>query len=174
MVVGGFLVWLIATAVSVQATRPERIGSLFGRPVTRADLLEAMKAVTHEAILAHGDRYREHLPPERQEGLAWERLMLIREVERRNIRVSDQELVQELQALPLFQGRDGRFDREGYQAVVQYSLGTTPRAFEEEFRDGLRIRRMLKEAASTPEAYLAWYQDLLQRAGLKSTQQSEK
>ena len=45
-----------------------------------------------------------------------------------------------------FQLSDGRFDLQGYRGLVQYTLGTTPRNFEEEIRENLIIRKLLRQA----------------------------
>jgi hypothetical protein len=57
--------------------------------------------------------------------------------------------VEELRGLPLFQDKEGQFDLEGYRTLVQYTLSTTPRTFEEEIRESLMIRKLLQKAIST-------------------------
>ena len=143
---GGLILWLVATAVSAHSVRIQPVGTLFGRPVPETDYLKALQAATHQAMLSHGDRFRKEVSAEQLEQQAWERLLLLWEAQRKGVRVSDQEVVAELQSSPLFRDREGRFDTQGYQAVMQYALGTTPRVFEEELREEIMIQKMVREA----------------------------
>jgi hypothetical protein len=143
--VAGFLLWLIGTVVSLQAMQAESAGTLFGRKVPLQAYLQAMEAVTRQAILTHGDQFRQAVSKEDLERQAWERLTLLAEAERLRIRVSDREVVEELRQWPLFQ-KDGQFDREGYQVILQYSLGTSPRTFEEETRQNRMMAKLVEQA----------------------------
>lgn len=147
----GMVLWLVGTAVTIQGTQPDRAGLLFGRAVPLDRYVEALQAVTHRAILTHGDRYRQAVPEAVLHAQARERLLLLEEARRRRIRISDGEVVEVLGRMPLFLSEDGRFDRAAYRAVVRYSLGTTPRAFEEEVRDTLKIQELLTQAVGEPE-----------------------
>ncbi len=205
--VAGMLLWLVASsAVSIHSAQAETAGTLFGRSVSPADYLKSLQAVTHQAILTHGDHFRKEVSLEELEQQAWERLTFVEEAKRKGIRATDREVVQELQDLPLFRDNDGQFDQRGYQVVMQYTLGTSPRVFEEETRESLMIQKMVRQVIGSPTAteeeikarfeekkkekpeefkdfeaarptlekeviaqkrlrnYLAWYQELLQRA----------
>ncbi|MCM8811453.1 MAG: peptidylprolyl isomerase [Candidatus Omnitrophica bacterium] len=143
--VGVMVLWLIGTAVSLQSTRGETAGILFGKKVSLTEYQQALNAVARQALLNHGDKFREKVPPQEMERLAWQRLTLLEEAKRRKIQVTDQEVIQELQRWPLFQ-RNGFFDQGAYQAIVQYTLGTTPRTFEEEIRQTLMILKLTEWA----------------------------
>ncbi len=151
-VVGGMILWLIPSAVTIQSVQGESAGTLFGRPVSETDYLKSLQAVTHQAILTHGDRFRQNVSLEELEGQAWERLLFVQEARRKGIRAGDREVVQELQEMPLFRNSDGRFDERGYQVVMQYTLGTTPRVFEEETRENLLIQKMIRQVIGSPAA----------------------
>ncbi len=142
--IGGFLLWLVGTVVSLQATQPENVGRLFGKRVSLQAYTQALEAATHQAILEYGDQYRKARSPQALEEQAWERLLFLAEAKRRRIQVSDQEIVHELQGWPLFQTK-GQFDPKGYNMVVQYVLGSSPRAFEEEIRQNLTIRKLFDQ-----------------------------
>lgn len=176
VVVGGFLLWLVATAVTVQSIQSESAGTLFGRSVPMTDYLKTLQAVTHRAVLTHGDKLRQNVSIKDLEDQAWERLLLLQEARRKGIRVSDREVIQVLQSSPLFLDSGGRFDSRGYQVVMQYTLGTTPRVFEEELREEILIQKTIAQAVGSPagtqeeiaekrlQNYMAWRQDLLKRA----------
>ncbi len=146
----GFLVWMIATASTLQVTQANAVGTLFGQPVSADTFQKARSAVTHHSILRYGDKSHQTLTEELISEQAWERLMLLEEAKRRKIRVSDREVVEELRSVPLFQTSDGRFDHQGYRGVVQYTLGTTPRNFEEEMRENLTIQKLLQQVVEIP------------------------
>ena len=145
LAVGCFVIWLSATVVSLQATRADTVGVLFGKRVPLQSYLKAVEAVSHQALLTYGDQYRQKLSEQNLERQAWERVILLIEAKRKKIRVLDQEVVAELQKWPLFQ-TEGRFDPRGYATLIQYNLQTTPRAFEEEVRENLMIRKLFDQA----------------------------
>ncbi|MBI3615782.1 MAG: peptidylprolyl isomerase [Candidatus Omnitrophica bacterium] len=147
--IAGFLLWLVGTVVSLQATQAETAGFLFGRKIPFQTYQRALEAATHQAILTHGEKAHQEVSNEELGHQAWERLMLLREAKRLGIQVSDREIIEELKRWPIFQ-RDGQFDRVGYQAIVQYTLGTSPRAFEEEIRENLTLKKLFEQALPEP------------------------
>ena len=143
--VGVMVLWLIGTGVSVRTMNADTAGSLFGRSIPLQAYQEARQAVTHQALLSYGDKYRQQVDETALDRMAWERLTLSAEAKRQKIRVSDQEIIQQLQRWPLFQ-KNGQFDLAGYEAIVHYSLGTSPRIFEEEIRQSLLIAKLESQA----------------------------
>lgn len=148
--VAGMVVWLATTAVTLNTAQEAAPGKLFGRPVSAHDYRRAVEAATHDAMLRFGDRYRQQLSDAQLQQQAWERLILLTEARQKKIRVSDKEVVAEIQRTPAFQHSDGRFDRQGYETVMRYGLGTTARAFEEEVREELAIRKLLDQSVGHP------------------------
>lgn len=142
--IGCFILWLIAEVLSMRTMRAEPVGILFGRKVTPQIFSQSLQAATHQAILNHGDKFRQQVKPEELEQTAWERLILLTEARRRRIRASDQEVIQEITSQPLFQ-INGQFDPRGYEALIQYSLGTTARTFEEETRENILIQKLFQQ-----------------------------
>ena len=151
-VVGGMILWLITSAVTIQSIQSKPAGALFGRPVSEADYLRSLQAVTHQAILTHGDRLRQSVTEKELGTQAWERLSFVQEAKRKGIRTTDKEVIQEIQKIPLFQNNSGQFDPQGYNVVMQYTLGTTPRLFEEEVRENLLIQKLIQQVIGEPAA----------------------
>lgn len=151
-VVGGMIFWLVNTAVTLHSVQTESAGILFGRQVPLTDYLKSMQAVTHQAILAHGDRYRKNVSMQEMEERAWERLIFLSEAGRKGIRVSNPEVIAEIERSPLFRNSRGEFDEQGYGALMQYTLGATPRAFEEETREDLMIQKLVQTAIGSSPA----------------------
>ena len=153
ILVGGMILWLITSAVTLQSVQKEgTAGTLFGRSVSEADYLRSLQAVTHQAILTYGDRLRQSVTEKELEAQAWERLSFTQEAKRKGIRVTDQEVIQTIQEIPLFKNNGGQFDSQGYNVVMQYTLGTTPRLFEEEVRENLLIQKLIQQVIGKPTA----------------------
>lgn len=149
--VGGMLFWLAASAVTLQSSHQAGSpGILFGKRVSSHDYARALEAVTHEAILRYGDRHPTEAPPDQLQRQAWERLILLTEANRKGMRVSDTEVVEKIRRFSLFQDAEGRFDQRSYPLVIQYSLGTTPRVFEENVRENLKIQKLFQQAVGSP------------------------
>lgn len=148
--VAGMVFWLAFSAVTLQHAQGGVAGTLFKQPVQVQEYARSLEAVTHDALLRFGDRYRQQVPDAQLQQQAWERLILLIEARKIGIRVSDREVIEEIQKIPVFQARNGRFDQAGYENLLRYSLGTTPRAYEEEIRDDLAIRKLFDQAIGTP------------------------
>ena len=70
----------------------------------------------------------------------WDRLLLQEEA-KRTVKVNDSDVAAYLQQQPTFQNK-GRFDRDLYFRYVR-AIGFTPRAFEDDIRNDLRIQRLM-------------------------------
>lgn len=148
--VGGMIFWLAFSATTLQHVQEGAAGILFNHPVPAQEYRKTLEAVTHDTLLRYGDQARRQVSDAQLQQQAWERLVLLTEAKKIGIRVSDREVIETIQKSPFFQTRDGRFDRTGYETVLQYSLGTTPRAYEEETRDDLAIRKLFNQAVGNP------------------------
>lgn len=145
-----FILWGIGTALATRQSPAIHVGTLYGRPVTVPEFQAAVESRRHRAVLTYGERALALVPAPELERQAWDWLLLTKAARRARIRVSDREVIEELRRWPLFQ-RDGSFEPRTYQFVVRYSLGTTPRAFEEEVRDQLAVAKLLDRIAGAVE-----------------------
>ena len=141
--IGGFVLWLAGTAVSIRVAEGESAGTLFGAKIPFSAFSQARQAVLHQAILTYGDQYRERLTEEETDSQAWDWLTFLHEARAKRIQVSDEAVVRQLRNLPLFQ-IDGKFNPAAYEQIVRY-LGVTARTFEEEFRQELTIKKLLDQ-----------------------------
>lgn len=145
-----FILWGIGTALATRQSPAIHVGTLYGRPVTVTEFQAAVESRRHRAVLTYGERALTLVPAPELERQAWDWLLLTKAARRARIRVSDREVIEELHRWPLFQ-RDGSFEPKTYQFVIRYSLGTTPRAFEEEVRDQLAVAKLLDRIAGAVE-----------------------
>jgi len=73
--------------------------------------------------------------------MAWERLVILSEVKKSKIRISDADVVNYIRSLPVF-FKNGRFNDELYNYGLKNYLGVVPRAFEEMIRENLAIQKL--------------------------------
>ncbi|NOU35843.1 MAG: hypothetical protein HOO88_03610 [Kiritimatiellaceae bacterium] len=77
---------------------------------------------------------------------AWQRVAVLRKAQAENILVTDKEVVQQMQAMPLFRAQNGTFDGNIYRAILQ-QLGLVPRQAEELFREQIVIYKLMARPA---------------------------
>lgn len=73
---------------------------------------------------------------------AWQRVAVLRKAQADKVLVTDKEIVQQMQSLPLFRTQSGAFDINIYKAVLQ-QLGMTSAQAEELFREQISIYKMM-------------------------------
>ncbi len=69
--VGIMVLWLVGTAVSTRVAMADSAGFLFGKKVRWEEFGHALDAVTHQALLSHGEKYRQDVTPSELEDRAW-------------------------------------------------------------------------------------------------------
>jgi cell pole-organizing protein PopZ len=120
------------------------IGKIFGRNVTAIEFNNSLIAVRTSALMQFGDRLEEIEKYLNFEGQAWERLILLAEAKRRRIRVSDQEVIEQIQNAPYFQDQKG-FSNKIYQETLRYVLRLQPRIYEEQTRQSLILNKLYEQ-----------------------------
>jgi len=71
---------------------------------------------------------------------------VLRKAQEEKILVADQEVVRQMQQMPVFGGQNGLFSPEIYRAVLQ-QIGLTPRQAEELFREQIAIYKLMVRPA---------------------------
>ncbi len=123
-------------------------GTIYGHSVSIKDFQDAYYDARDQAIRIYGDEFFKNGNKIDMEQEAWDRLMLIKEAQKRNIQVSDQELVAYIASFAFFQ-RNGQFDQTLYEEIVQNQgiFNRTTHEFEEGARKQLMIKKLLDEVA---------------------------
>jgi hypothetical protein len=122
-------------------------GELFGKKVSMDEYQNAYRNAYIWQIMSSGrmipmnDEVNAKL---RQE--AWRRVAVLRKAQAQKILVTNKEVVQQIQALPLFQAQNGAFDGAIYKAVLQ-QVGLTPRQAEDIFREQIAIYKQMYRPA---------------------------
>ncbi|MFA6174584.1 MAG: SurA N-terminal domain-containing protein [Kiritimatiellales bacterium] len=122
-------------------------GELYGKKVSQDEYRRAYHNTYTWYILSSGrmipmtDELTTALRKE-----AWQRVAVLHKAQADKIVVADQEVIQQLQAMPLFHAKNGAFDSNVYKAVLK-QLDFTPRQAEELFREQIAIYKLMYRPA---------------------------
>ena len=119
-------------------------GKIFGKKVSTDDFGKAFETTRVQAIIRYGDNYNKVLPFINLDRETWDRIMLLHEVNKKKIQVSDQEVVEAVQAFPFFQ-KDKKFNNSLYTDMLRYVFRLEAREFEEMMREQLRLTKLFDE-----------------------------
>ncbi|MCM8798761.1 MAG: SurA N-terminal domain-containing protein [Candidatus Omnitrophica bacterium] len=119
-------------------------GKVFNQRVSLEEYLRNWEAVRNQALLLYGRLFEQIVQYLDLDNQAWERIILLKEAKRQKVRIKDEELIERLRNLPLFQ-KEGKFDPQIYDWVLKYYLRTNPLRFEEEMRDSLKISQLVEK-----------------------------
>ncbi len=141
-----------------------------GKPVNSAEFQQAREAVRAQYLLRTGREIQRSASVEDEiTQQAVLRILLLRKAAELSIRVSDEELLQQVQSQPLFRSENGQFDPERYRQAMVYlaQRGLTEAAFESVLRDELMLSRLQSLVATgvnvTPEHLARAYAPLHER-----------
>jgi len=123
-------------------------GSMYGHNVSGKDFQEAYLDARDQAIRLYGDEFFKNGNRLDLEQEAWDRLILLKEAQKRGISVTDQEVVADIATIPFFQ-RSGQFDQSLYEEIVQNSsvFDRSTHDFEEGVRKQLMIKKLIDAVA---------------------------
>ncbi len=122
-------------------------GKIFNKRVPLDEYLKSWEASRDQALMIYGrlfDQVAQYLDLDSQ---AWDRLILLEETKKENIKVSDKELAERIKDFPLFQ-KEEKFDPQAYDWILKYHFRTTPIRFEEQMRQSLAISKLVEKIYS--------------------------
>lgn len=122
-------------------------GKIFNKRVSLEEYLKSWEAARDQALMIYGrlfDQVAQYLDLDSQ---AWDRLILLVETKKENIKVSDKELAERIKDFPLFQ-KEGTFNPQAYDWILKYHFRTTPVRFEEQMRQSLAISKLVEKIYS--------------------------
>lgn len=137
----GFFTPTMRAANRQQKSKPA--GELFGKKVSQEEYSRAKYHTYIWYILSTGrmvpmtDELNSALRSE-----AWRRVAVLRKAQAEGVPVTNKEVVQQMQSLPLFRAENGAFDINIYKAVLQKLEMTDPQA-EELFREQIAIYKQM-------------------------------
>jgi len=129
-------------------------GTIYGHNVSIKDFQQAYLDARDQAIRLYGDEFFKNGNRIDLEQEAWDRLILLKEAQKRDIQVTDQEVVAYIASFPFFQ-RGGAFDQVAYEEIVQNPniFDRSTHDFEEGVRKQLIIKKLIDSVA--PEVVLS-------------------
>ena len=146
---------------------PTFAGTIFNKKISFEQYADSYDACKNLAIMQYGDNLRLVVKYLDLEGKAWERLILLAEVKKQNIKVDDQEVIETIKNYPFFQ-KDGKFNRDVYTHLLEYTFNTNPASFEAETRNSLLIIKlqdlMLKDTQISKDEVKEAYKKEFNRA----------
>lgn len=145
VVISSFVLW----GAAYRYDTGNSVGTMYGQNVSRNDFMRAYDDAQDQAIRVYGDRYFRNQGKIDLEQETWDRMILIKEAERRGVTVSDQEVVAFIASLP-FVETNGQFDQVEYSLVLQRVFNRSSHDFENGVRKQLMIKKLLDQVA--PEA----------------------
>lgn len=148
VIIISFGFWGTTARVNTPNGRLDYAGKMFGKKISFEQFAESELHARHQALLRYGEEFFKISPFLNLEEEAWNRLILAQEAKRQHIKVNDQEVVESVEALPVFQ-RDGKFDSLLYNDIIRSFFRCKPRTFEEGIRETILISKLFqKETAA--------------------------
>ena len=143
IIIPAFTLWGFSGAFRSKEENPT-LGKLFGRNISTLEFKDAVDAVRIQALMRFGDKYQEMQQYLNFETEALNRLILLHEAKIRRIKVSDKEVIDQIESYPFFR-TNGQFDAKNYEQTLQYGFRIQPRAFEEQVRQNMIISKLYKQ-----------------------------
>ncbi len=122
-------------------------GKIFGKKIAFDDYRKSFKSTEIQAIMRYGDNFKNIKQFLNLESEAWDRLILMREVKKQKIKISNEELIKSIEQYAFFQ-RDDKFDTLLYNDILKFVFRIKPREFEESLRDSLKINKLFEQVSS--------------------------
>lgn len=143
IIIPAFIFW---GSVSLLSEKSEKgyAGKIFGKKVSFEEYAHSLEGWRVQLRLQYGEQSRQLEEFLDANQATWDRLMLAREVKKRGIKVSDQELSNFITSLPALQ-KDGVFNKELYELFLRYVIGCQPRVFDEYMRQMLAFRKLFAQ-----------------------------
>ena len=143
---------------------PNYVGLVDNKKVSFDDLSNAFLGVRSQIILNYFNQPKvlEALLSNKPilAKLAWDRILMMNEVKKAGIKISDKEVIESLRSHPLFT-RNGTFDDRFYAYILRNNIGLEARDFEEIVRENLALQKLsaslTKDVKVSDEDVLAEY-----------------
>lgn len=141
VVIPSFIIWGAASSFNDNKDTETDI-KLFGKAVSANDYQNALKASKNQILLQTGKEF--NTTDDLVKQMAIERLVLLSDAKIQKIKVTDKDVIDFIQKIPIF-WRKGSFDKEIYEQVVRYNFRTHTRIFEEQIRDNLLVSKLYEK-----------------------------
>ncbi len=145
LILPAFVMWGGANLSRGKDKAATHVGFINNRRISFDELYQAMSGVRSQIILNYFNQPKalDALLGNRKllAKLGWDRIIMLDEAKKSNIRVSDKEIIDYIRSHPLFV-RNNVFDDKFYTYMLHNSLGLEPRNFEEAVRENIAIQKL--------------------------------
>ncbi|MFH1857070.1 MAG: SurA N-terminal domain-containing protein [Candidatus Omnitrophota bacterium] len=142
IIISAFALWGIPSVFEKKSgSMPQYAGEIFGHKININKFIDAYHAARNQAIMTYGQDYQKYAQFMNLEQDAWNHLILLAAAKEAKITVSNKEVINTLQSFPFFQ-KDGKFNLEIYNLLLQRVFNTTAPKFEEEIRQTLTLQKL--------------------------------
>lgn len=150
LILPAFVMWGSGSTSRSKDKGPVFAGIIDGKKVSFEQLFGSLTSIRSQIILNYFSQPQVMDALLKNKGflakVAWDRLIMLKEVKKRRIKVADNEVISYIRSHPMF-SRNGVFDPKIYEYVLRYNIGLSPRNFEEVVRDNMAIQK-LKDAVT--------------------------
>ncbi|MFH1201791.1 MAG: SurA N-terminal domain-containing protein [Candidatus Omnitrophota bacterium] len=144
IIIPAFIFWGAGGASRSRSKGVNYAGKIFGRKVSYMEYQESLNAVKNQVIMQFGDNFYKIQKYLDFYGQAWDRLILVEEADRRKIKITNDELVNQIRKFAFFE-KDGKFNSKLYETTLEYVFRTQARDFEEQIRSSLSVAKLFEE-----------------------------
>lgn len=145
LILPAFVLWGTGAIGGSKKKGPAYVGKVANKKISFDDLGSHMLSIRSQIILNYFnqpqimDAFLKNEPFLAK--LAWDRIIMLNEANKRKVKVSDTELIMHIRSHPIFT-RGGVFDDRIYGYVLRNNMGLSPRTFEEMMRENMKIQKM--------------------------------
>lgn len=142
LIVPPFILWGVSSAI--RSNRNYFVGKIGSWRITRPLWRRALMHTRIDYLLKTGIR---ELPPQVLEEFAWNRLIQLYASKKQRIKVSDAELANYIQNLPIFKDETGNFSLQAYRRFLN-AIGVPEKEFEETLREDLLLDKLKQKVSA--------------------------
>ncbi|MDD5496088.1 MAG: SurA N-terminal domain-containing protein [Candidatus Omnitrophica bacterium] len=145
LILPAFVLWGTGSLSGPKDKGPKCVGIIDDKKISFDEFFLSVASIRSQIILHYFNQPQvlERLLGDKEflARLAWDRLVMLREAEKENIKVPDQDVINIIRNHPLF-SRNGKFDDSLYRYVLRNNMGLDARNFEEMVRRNLKIQKL--------------------------------
>ncbi|MFH1552283.1 MAG: SurA N-terminal domain-containing protein [Candidatus Omnitrophota bacterium] len=138
LIIPAFVLWGVGNV----AQRPGPVGQIGGRNISPEEFAESRQGIKTQVLFTYYGNFDTMNQILRNRTMmnfmAWERLVLLDAARKKNIKITNEEVLSFLTQHPLFQ-KNGVFNKEIYDYILRNNLALGPRQFEELVRQNLQV-----------------------------------
>ena len=127
-----------------RTSKVQNAGKVFGKTVSMEEYNKNYVQTYDQAKMTYGNNFSKIQSYLNLNSETWDRIILMKEAQKRRINVSDQEIIEKITQIPSFQ-RDGQFDKIVYKDILRYFLQRNPRNFEENVRSQIMMEKLFNQ-----------------------------